>query len=98
MHFPQKCNRPWDKDDLVLNSIEKVKPGSLLFLMRMFPELNGTKFWSPSFHLKNSGILKTRMDQRGDPMKTNFNIFQIQKWMSQTVRAQKVDEKMGSFV
>ena len=28
-------------------------------------------------------------------MKTNFDIFQIQKWISQTVRAQKVDEKNG---
>ena len=64
----------------------------------MFPELNGTKFRSHSFHLQNSGILLTRMDQRGDPMKMNFEIFQIQKLASQTIRAQKVDEKMGSFV
>ena len=61
----------------------------------MFSESNGTKFWSHSFHLQNSGILQTRMDQRRDPMKTNFDIFQIQKWISQTVRAQKVDEKNG---
>ena len=31
-------------------------------------------------------------------MKMNFDYFQIQKWMSQTVRVDKVDEKMGSFV
>ena len=37
------------------------------------------------------------MDQRGDHMKMNFDYFQIQKWMLQTVRAEKVDEKMGSF-
>ena len=61
----------------------------------MFPVLNGTKFWSHSFHLQNSGILQTRMDQRGDPIKTNFGIFQIRKWISQTVRAQKVDKKNG---
>ena len=30
-------------------------------------------------------------------MKMNFDIFQIQKWMSQTVRAQKVNEKNGSI-
>ena len=41
---------------------------------------------------KNSGILKTRMDQRGDPMKINFDIFQIQKLISQTIGGQKVDE------
>ena len=28
----------------------------------------------------------------------NFDCFQIQKWMLQTVRVEKVDEKMGSFV
>ena len=64
----------------------------------MFPESNGTKFWSHSFHLENSGILLTRMDQRGGPHEMSFDIFQIQKWISQTVRAQKVDEKKGSFV
>ena len=82
--------RPWDQTNLVFNSIEKVKPGFL----RMFPELNGTKFWSHSFHLQNSGILQTRVDQRADPMKLNFDNFQIQKWILQTIRAQKV----GSFV
>ena len=35
------------------------------------------------------------MDQRWD---MNFEYFQIQKQMLQTIRAQKVDEKMGSFV
>ena len=28
-------------------------------------------------------------------MKMNFEYFQIQKWMLQTVRAEKVDEKDG---
>ena len=31
----------------------------------------------------------------GDPMKMTFDIFQIQKWISQTDRAQKVGEKNG---
>ena len=86
--------RPWDQTNLVLNSIDKLKLGSLLSLMCMFPELNGTKFWSHICHLQNSCILQTRMDQRGDPMKMSSNT----KWISQTVRAQKVDKKMGSFV
>ena len=30
---------------------------------------------------------------KGDPMKTNFEFFQIQKWISKTVRAQKVNER-----
>ena len=85
--------RPWDQTNLVLNSIEKVKPGSLHLSMCIFPESNREKFWSHSFHLQNSGILQTRPNQRGQPMKTNFDIFQIQKWISQKVRAQKVDEK-----
>ena len=37
------------------------------------------------------------MEQRGDPMENNFDIFQIQKWISQTVRTQKVDEKNEVF-
>ena len=28
----------------------------------------------------------------------NFKYFQIQKWMLQAGRAEKLDEKMGSFV
>ena len=28
----------------------------------------------------------------------NFDYFQIQKWILQTVRVEKIDEKMGSFV
>ena len=35
------------------------------------------------------------MDQRGDHIKINFDYFQIKKWMLQTVRAEKVDEKNG---
>ena len=44
---------------------------------------------------QNWGILKTRMDQRGNHMKMNFDYFQIQKWMLQTVRVEKVDKKNG---
>ena len=63
----------------ILNLIEKVKPGFLLFSMCLLPESNGTKFQSHSFHLENPGILHARMDQRGDPIKMNFNNFQMQK-------------------
>ena len=34
------------------------------------------------------------MDQRGDHIKMNFDYFQIKKWILQTVRAEKVDEKI----
>ena len=35
------------------------------------------------------------MDQKGEQSKINFDYFQIQKWMLQTVRAEKLDEKNG---
>ena len=82
-------------ENLVLNSIEKAKFGFLVSLMCMLPELNRTKFWSHSFHLLNLGILQTRIDQRGVPKKNNFESFQIQRWISQAVAAQKVDWKWG---
>ena len=47
----------------------------------------------PNFNLQYSGILHTRMDQRGEPMKINFGNYQIQNRTLQTLRAQKVDKK-----
>ena len=35
------------------------------------------------------------MVQKGDHMKMNFDYFQTQKWMLQTVRTEKVDAKNG---
>ena len=35
------------------------------------------------------------MDQRGDHIKMNFEYFQIQKWILQNVRSEKLDEKNG---
>ena len=37
------------------------------------------------------------MDQTNE-IENNFKYFQIQKWMLQAGRAEKVDEKMGSFL
>ena len=73
----------------------KVKSGFLLSLMCIFCKSNGSKFWSHGFHLQNSSFLQTKMEQKGNPTKMNFDSFQIQKWPSQTVRAQKADEKNG---
>ena len=67
--------RPWDLKNVVLNSIEKVKPGFLLSLMCMFPELSETKFWSHSLHLQNSGNLQTKIDERRTPWKWVLTIF-----------------------
>ena len=44
-------------------------------LMCLFSESNRTKFWSHSFNLQSSGILQTRMDQRGTPWKQILTIF-----------------------
>ena len=38
------------------------------------------------------------MDQRADQMKKNFDYFRAQKWMLQTVKQEKVEEKIVSFV
>ena len=62
MNFAFSLYRPWDQANLVLNSIEKVKPGSLLSLICIFPESDGTKFWSHSFHLQ---IFRHFTDQNG---------------------------------
>ena len=88
----QSENRPCDQTNLVLNSIEKIKLGFLLFFMCIFPESNGTKLYLTVFTSEIQAFLQTRMDQRGDTMRNNF---QIRKWISQTVRAQKLDEKNG---
>ena len=42
---------------------------------------------------QNWSILQARKDLREDQFKINFDYFQIQKWMLQTVRVEKVDEK-----
>ena len=44
---------------------------------------------------QNWSIVQTRMDKRGEHIKMNFDYFQIQKWVLQTVRAEKVDETKG---
>ena len=80
---------------MVLNSIEKVKPGSLLSSMCTFPELNGTKFWSHRFYLQNSGILQIRMDQKGDTPWKWILTFSKYKNEYRKELAQKVDEKNG---
>ena len=38
------------------------------------------------------------MDKMWDHMQMSFGYFQMQKWMLQTVRVEKIDENKGSFV
>ena len=42
---------------------------------------------------KKWDILKTKMDHKGDLINMNFDYFQIQKWIYQTVWVEKVDKK-----
>ena len=88
--------RPWDQTNLVLNLIETVKPVFFFTFLKVYVSwIKREKILIWHFHLQNSGILQTRMDRREDPMKKNLSNFQIQKWISQTVWTQKVDEKNG---
>ena len=82
--------------EFVRNSIEKVKPVFLLSSMCISSELNETKSYCHSFHLQNSYILQTIKGQSGDPMKINFDNFQMEKWVSET-GFEKQMKKMGSF-
>ena len=44
---------------------------------------------------KNCVFFQTKLDRREDHSKINFDYFQIQKWMLQTVWVERVDEKNG---
>ena len=68
----------------------------LLSLMCMFPELNGVKFCSRSFHLQISDILQTRTDQSEDHMKINFG--QYNNKYHKQLELKKEMKKVGSFV
>ena len=84
---------------LVLNSIKKVKSVFFFIFFDFYVSwIKRDKILISQLSPSNSRILQTRIDQRGDPIKTNFEIFQIQKWISHTDRAQKVNQKMGSFL
>ena len=61
----------------------------------MFPELNETKFWS--HFTPPTGILQTRMNGWRTPWKKILKIINYKNKYQKTVRAQKVDQKMGSF-
>ena len=77
---------------------DKFGSGILLSFIYTFPELNGKNSGLTAFTSKIQVFCRPEWTEEGDPMKMNFDIFQIQKWILQTVRAQKRDEKMGSSV
>ena len=61
----------------------------------MCPEMNGTKLWSHSFHLQNSGIFQTRVDRKGTLWKWILTIFNYKIEYHKHLDLQKVDEKNG---
>ena len=84
------------RSDKLGSQIEKkVKPGFLLSLMFMFPELNTTKSDLTTFTSKTQVFCRPEWAKGGGSMKMNFDNFQIHIWRSQLVRAQKLDEKNG---
>ena len=61
--------------------------------MCMFPESNGRKFWFHSFHLQNSGISKTRMNQRGTPWKRILTFFKYRNEYHKQLQLKKYMKK-----
>ena len=93
--------RPWDYSEnfgIYSKLDRKSKHCSCIFLNVYVSWIERDKILISQLSPLNSGILQTKMGQRGYPMKMNFDKFQIQKWVSLTVRARKADEKMRSFV
>ena len=84
--------------EFIISFIEQIKPGFSLSSMCRFPELNGIKSLSYSFHLQNSGILKTRIDPRVTSWKWILTIFKCKSEVPKQLRLKKQMIKMGSLV
>ena len=93
--------RPWDYSEnfgIYSKLDRKSKHSSCIFLNVYVSWIERDKILISQLSPLNSGILQTKMGQKGYPMKMNFDKFQIQKWVSLTVRARKADEKMGDHL
>ena len=91
-------NRPWHQTNLVLNLIEKLK----CLCLYKCKIINVYVSWIERDKILISQLSPPKFryfaDQngsKGDSMQMNFDNFQIQKWISQIDRAQKVDKKCG---
>ena len=76
----------------------KSKTWFLTFLNVYVSESNKTKFWPHSFHLQNSSILQTRMDQRGTPWKWILTIFKCKNEVPKQLGLEKQMKKMRLLV
>ena len=83
--------RPWIQTNLVLNSIEKVKPA--FFFNFYVTWIEQEKILILQLSPPKLRYFVDQNGSEGDSMKMSFENFQIQKWVSQT--AKKVDEKNG---
>ena len=85
---------PWAHNFFWLPSGDKISYG---FLLTSGCLVSRKVWWAVRMIVafaQNWCFLQTRMDQRwAEHMKINLDYFQIQKWILQTVRTEKVDEK-----
>ena len=72
-----KCYKTMRSDKLGSQIEKKVKPGFLLSLMFMFPELNTTKSDLTTFTSKTQVFCRPEWAKGGGSMKMNFDNFQI---------------------
>ena len=89
--------RPWDQANLVSQLDWKSKTWCFTLLNVYVSWIERHKITISQLSPPKFRHFATRMNQRGNPIKINFDVLQIQKWISQTVRAQKINEKIGSF-
>ena len=81
----------------ILNSREKVKPCFLLSQCVCFLNRKGQNSDLTAFTSKIQLFCRPEWIKGRTSWKWIFDNFEIQKWISQTVRAQKVDEKNGAI-
>ena len=84
-------------DKLVLNWIEKVKPGFSLSEMCMFPGSTGTKFWFHSFHPQIQVFSRPEWTKGGTPKKWILTIFKYKNGYHKQLELKKYMKKYGAI-
>ena len=87
-------NSPWDQTSLVLNSIEKVKPGFFTFLNIYISSIERDKILISQFLPPKFRYFADQNGPKGGPHENEFWHFSNTK-LNITNRAQKVDEENG---
>ena len=84
--------------EFVLSSIEKVKPGFLLFSMCIFSEQTGQDPNLTAFTSRIQVFWRPEWAKRGTPWKWNLTIFKWKNEFPKQLGLEKQMKKMGSFV